>query len=158
MISLVVAIAKNGVIGKDNQLPWYYKNDLKYFKEITTGHTVVMGRNTFESIIDRNGRTLPNRKSVVVTRNKEFKYEGVEVVNDFNKYLHKDFKEEVFIIGGSEIFKDSLAYADRLYITHIDKEYEGDVWFPEYDKSEYKLISKRDEGELSFCVYERIKK
>lgn len=158
MISLVVAIAKNGVIGKDNQLPWHYKNDLKYFKEVTTGHTVVMGRNTFQSIIDRNGRTLPNRKSVVVTRNKNYKYEDVEVVNDFENYLNQDFNEEVFIIGGSEIFKDSLKYADRLYITHIHKDYEGDVWFPKYDESDFELISKRDDGELSFCVYERKKK
>lgn len=155
MISILVAIAKNGVIGKDNDLPWYYPSDLKYFKLVTTGHTVVMGRNTFESIINRNGRPLPNRKNVVVTRNKNFMYDGVEVVNEFIKYLEQDHKEEIFIIGGSEIFKYSIPYADRLYITHINKEYPGDVFMPEIDMSLYELISKRDEGELSYCVYER---
>lgn len=155
MISLVVAIASNNVIGKDNQLPWHYKSDLKYFKDLTTNHTVVMGRNTFDSIINRNGKILPNRKSVVVTRNKDFNYPDVEVVNNFKKYLNELHNEELFIIGGSAIFKDSLEYADRLYITHINKEYAGDVYFPEYNKDDFKLISKLDEGELSFCVYER---
>lgn len=155
MISLIVAIASNNVIGKDNQLPWHYKNDLKYFKEITTNHTVVMGRNTFDSIIARNGKTLPNRKSVVVTRNKNFSFKDVEVVHNFEEYLKKDYQEEIFIIGGNQIFKDSMPYADRLYITHINKDYTGDVFFPNYNKEDFKLISQKDDGELSFCVYER---
>lgn len=155
MISLVVAIASNNVIGKDNQLPWHYKSDLKYFKDLTTNHTVVMGRNTFDSIINRNGKILPNRKTVVVTRNKDFSFKDVEVVNNFKDYLNKPQEEELFIIGGSAIFKDSLDYADRLYITHINKDYAGDVYFPDYNKDDFNLISKTDEGELSFCVYER---
>ena len=155
MISLVVAIASNNVIGKDNKLPWHYKSDLKYFKELTTNHIVVMGRNTFDSIISRNGKILPNRKSVVVTRNKDFYYPDVEVVNNFEEYLKKPHDEELFIIGGSRVFEDSLKYADRLYITHINKDYSGDVYFPEYNKDDFKLISKVDEDELSFCVYER---
>lgn len=158
MISLIVAIAQNNVIGKDNQLPWHYKNDLKYFKEITTNHTVVMGRNTFESIINRNGKILPNRKNVVVTRNRNFKYKDVEVIHDFEEYLKQDHKDEIFIIGGNQIFKDSFKYADRLYITHIHKDYDGDVFFPEYNQNDFKLISRNDDGELSFCLYERISK
>lgn len=158
MISLIVAISRNNVIGKDNQLPWHYKSDLKYFKDVTTNHTVVMGRNTFESIINRNGKILPNRKNVVVTRNKNFNYPDVEVINNFDEYLKRDFDEEIFIIGGSEIFKSSLPYADRLYITWINKDFEGDVFFPEYNEEDYQLISQRDEDELSFCVYERINK
>lgn len=155
MISLIVAISSNNVIGRDNQLPWHYKNDLKYFKDITTNHTVVMGRRTFDSIISRNGKPLPNRKSVVVTRNKDFYYDGVLVIHDFLEYLNRNFEEEIFIIGGNEIFKESIPFADRLYITHIHKEYDGDVYFPDYKKEDYKLISQKDDGELSFCVYER---
>jgi dihydrofolate reductase len=156
MISLIVAIASNNVIGKDNELPWYYKSDLKYFKDITTNHTIVMGRKTFDSIIARNGKILPNRKSVVVTRNKDFKYADVSVIHNIKDFLKQDFKEEIFIIGGYEIFKESLPYVDKLYITHIDKDYVGDVYFPEYKKDDFRLISKKDDGELSFCVYERV--
>ena len=159
MISLIVAVAKNKVIGKDGMLPWNYPSDLKYFKEVTTNHTVVMGRKTFESILRKNGKILPNRKNVVVTRNKDFSYLNVTVVNDFLSYLEeiKKSPEEIFIIGGSKIFEESIPYADKLYITHIDKEYPGDVYMPTYDVTKYKLISKKVEGELAFCVYERIK-
>ena len=156
MISIIVAIANNNVIGKNNQLPWYYKNDLKHFKDITTNHTVVMGRNTFDSIILRNSKPLPNRKNVVVTRNVDFKYPDVVVINDFLEYLKENHKEEIFIIGGNQIYKESLPYANRLYITHIKKDHEGDIYFPEYEKEDFELIKKNDAGELSFCVYERI--
>lgn len=157
MISLIVAIAKNNVIGLNNQLPWHYKNDLKYFKEVTTNHKVVMGMKTFQSIIDRNGKILPNRENYVVTRNLKFNYPNVTVINDLKSFLKQNHQDEIFIIGGSQIFDIALDYADRLYITHINKEYDGDVFFPEVNFSEFKLISKRDEDELSFCVYERIK-
>lgn len=155
MISLMVAIAKNNVIGKDNKLPWHYKKDLQYFKEVTMNHTIVMGRKTFDSILSTNFSPLPNRKHVVVTRNNDFKYEGVEVVHDFNKYLNKKYEEEIFIIGGSQIFAESLPYADRLYITWIDKEYAGDTFFPKVDLDEYKLIDEKKDGVLTFSVYER---
>lgn len=156
MINLIVAIGKNNLIGKDNDLPWHYSEDLKYFKETTMNKTVVMGLNTFYSIFDRTKKLLPNRKMVVATFDKTFKHEGVEVTHDLDKYL-QETKEDVFIIGGCQIYKASLKYVDRFYITHINKEYDGNVFFPEIDFSKYNKISQRDSGDLSFCVYERIK-
>ena len=156
MINLIVAIGKNNLIGKDNDLPWHYSEDLKYFKETTMNKTVVMGLNTFYSIFDRTKKLLPNRKMVVATFDKTFKHEGVEVTHDLDKYL-QETKEEVFIIVGCQIYKASLKYVDRFYITHINKEYDGNVFFPEIDFSKYNKISQRDSGDLSFCVYERIK-
>lgn len=156
MINLIVAIGKNNLIGIDNTLPWHYKEDLQYFKQTTLNKTVVMGENTFYSIVGRNNKLLPNRKMVVATFNKEFHYDGVEVVNDLVTYLTST-NDDVFIIGGSQIYKASLKYVDRLYITHINKEYEGNVYFPEIDYNQYKKISQKDSGDLSFCIYERIK-
>lgn len=154
MINLIVALDQNNLIGKDNDLPWHYKEDLKYFKETTMNQTVLMGKKTFYSIVSRTGKLLPNRKMIVATLDKSFSYEGVEVVNDLIDFL-KNIKEDIFVIGGSQIYKLSLPYVDRLYITHVNKEYEGNVYFPPIDWNKYKKISQRDSGELSFCVYER---
>lgn len=154
MINLIVAIGKNNLIGINNDLPWHYSEDLKYFKETTMNKTVVMGENTFYSIFSRTKKLLPNRKMVVATFNKDFKHEGVEVTHDLIKYL-KETKEEVFIIGGCQIYKASLDIVDRMYITHINAEHEGNVFFPEIDYSKFNKISQRDSGDLSFCVYER---
>lgn len=154
MINLIVALDQNNLIGKDNDLPWHYKEDLKYFKETTMNQTVLMGKKTFYSIVSRTGKLLPNRKMIVATLDKSFSYEGVEVVNDLIDFL-KNIKEDIFVIGGSQIYKLSLPYVDRLYITHVNKTYEGNVYFPPIDWNKYKKISQRDSGELSFCVYER---
>lgn len=154
MINLIVAIGQNNLIGKDNDLPWHYKEDLKYFKETTMNKTVLMGQKTFESIVSRNGKLLPNRKMIVATLDKSFHYDGVEIVNDLIEYL-KNTKEDIFIIGGSQIYKLSLPFVDRLYITHINKEYEGNVYFPPIEWDKYNKVSQRDSGDLSFCVYER---
>lgn len=155
----MVAVSKNGVIGKDNALPWHYKRDLQYFKEVTMGHTVLMGRKTFDSIVKKLGRPLPGRKNVVVTHNPLFSYPEVEVVLDLKEYVakHKNTEEEIFVIGGAQIFKETLAMCDRLYITHIDKEYEGDVFFPEVDLSEYQIIKQQTEDVLHFIVYEKVR-
>lgn len=155
MISIIVAISKNNVIGKDNALPWHYKEDLQYFKQVTLNKTVVMGRQTFESIVSRLQKPLPSRHNVVVTKNKEFSYPGVEVIHDLEDYLKSPHEEELFIIGGKSIYAATLDKVDRLYITHIMKEYDGDTHFPEVDYSKFELISKEDQGELSFCVYQR---
>lgn len=158
MINLIVAIGKNNLIGKGNELPWYYPEDLKYFKSKTLNKTVLMGENTFYSIVSRIGKPLPKRKSIVATLNEDFSYDGVEVVHDVISFVQTPQEEDIFIIGGMQIYKLTLPYADRLYITHINKEYEGDVYFPEIDFSNYKLISKEDCGsDLSFCVYEKVK-
>ena len=159
MVNLIVAIGKNNLIGKDNDLPWHYKEDLKYFKETTTNKTVVMGENTFYSIFNRTNKLLPNRKMVVATFNKDFHQDGVEVIYDLEQYINdkKQSDEEIFIIGGCQIYKASLNLVDRLYITHVNKNYEGNMFFPEIDYSLYDKISQRDSGDLSFCVYERKK-
>lgn len=158
MINLIVAIGKNNLIGKGNDLPWHYPEDLKYFKSKTMNKTVLMGENTFYSIVSRIGKPLPKRKSIVATLNEDFHYDGVEVVHDVIEFLSKPHDEDIFIIGGMQIYKLTLPYADRLYITHIYEDHAGDVFFPEIDFSNYNLLSKEDvEDKLSFCVYEKVK-
>ncbi len=157
MINIIVAIGQNGLIGKDNDLPWHYKEDLQYFKETTLNKTVLMGDATFYSILSRNHKILPHRKNVVATLDPNFKYENVDVVHDLISYL-KTVKEDIYIIGGKQIYTLSLPYADRLYITHVNHPYEGNVFFPEIDYTKYNKIQEKVSGDLSFCIYERIKK
>ena len=163
MISLIVAIGKNNLIGKDNNLPWYYPEDLKYFKKVTAGHPVIMGENTFYSIVDRLGHPLKNRKNIVATLNKDFSYKqdgyDVEVAYDFIKWMkeHQEVSEEYFVIGGKQIYALSLDYVDRMYITHVNKDYDGNVFFPQIDYEKFNKISSTISGDLDFSVYERIK-
>lgn len=154
----MVAISKNNVIGNKGMLPWHYKEDLAYFKEVTMGHSVLMGRKTFDSIVHKLGRPLPGRCNVVVTNNRSFAYPGVRVVWDLEQYLqeNKDSNEVIFIIGGAEIFDKTIRFCDKLFVTHIDKEYPGDVFLPEIDFRQYQLESKRESGILSFCVYKKV--
>lgn len=129
MISMIVAKGKNHVIGKDNQLIWHLPNDLKYFKERTMGHTIVMGRNTLESL----PFLLPGREHWVITNNRQYEspYEDVRVFHSIEEVLTAiPMDQEVFCIGGAQIFKSMLPYVDRLYVTEIDEYFEGDVWFP----------------------------
>lgn len=156
MVNLIVAIGKNGLIGKDNELPWHYPEDMKYFRETTRGKKVIMGEMTFKSILGYINKPLPNRTSIIATLT-DYTYPGVEVTNDIIQYL-KDFPkdEEIFIIGGKVIYDLTLDIADRLYITHVNKEYEGNVFFKEIDYSKYDTISKRESGDLTFAIYERI--
>jgi dihydrofolate reductase len=162
MISFLVAMDQNRVIGKDNQLPWHLPEDLKYFKRMTMGHPIAMGRKTHESI----GRILPGRENIIITRNPEYKCEGCTVfssIQDFVNYC-TDFENEIFVIGGAEIFKETFPYVDRLYITYIHEAFEGDTFFPNFISSEWKLISS-DKGikneknpyEYEFKIYERVK-
>ncbi|TQK62491.1 dihydrofolate reductase [Brevibacillus sp. AG162] len=155
MISLIVAYARNQVIGKDGDMPWHLPADLKNVKELTTGKTIVMGRKTFESI----GKPLPNRKNVVLTRSQDFHPEGVDVVHTKEEVLAMG---DVIIFGGSEIYRQFLDVVDRLYITEIDLETEGDTFFPAWDRDAYTLVDKRegivDEKNVhphAFYVYER---
>lgn len=141
MLSIIVAIANNNVIGKDNKLIWHLPEDLKRFKELTTGKTIIMGRKTFESL----GRVLPNRKHIVITRNKDLKIESdmVHIITDTNEleqYINS--KEEAFVIGGGTIYKMLMPYAEKLYITKINENFEGDTYFPEIDEKEWKIESK----------------
>lgn len=155
MITIIAAVAKNNVIGSKNDLPWYLPEDLKHFKEITSGHTVIMGRKTYESIVSRLGKPLPNRKSVVITRNNSYPVsEGVEKADSLQSAVQK-YTENPFIIGGASIFTEGLALADQLIITHVHKEYPGDTYFPEIDPKVWKETGREDHGEYSFVTYKR---
>lgn len=157
MISLMVAHDPNRVIGKDNQLPWHIPEDLAYFKKHTVGKGIVMGRNTYESI----GRPLPKRLNIVVSRNESLQIEGTDVVNSLDDAIRiaNEVHDEVMIIGGEQIFRSILPRADRLYITLIHKEYDGDTFFPEYG-DEWQLVSESerlDSGGIpySYLIFER---
>ncbi len=154
---MIVAMGKNNAIGKDNKLLWNISNDLKHFKKITTGHTVIMGDKTYESI----GMLLPNRKNVILSLDKNYKVEGAEVRNSLEDVLneYKDSEEEVFVIGGGIIYKLALPFADKLYITLVENSPEdADTFFPDY--SEFKsVISKEnhEEGGLKYSFLELTK-
>ena len=162
MLSLIVAKAKNNIIGKNNSLIWHLPDDLKRFKTLTTGHTIIMGRRTFESL----GRVLPNRHHVILCNDMEMNVdnENVEILKDISElkdYMEND--EENFIIGGATIYKLLMPYCSKMYITEIDKEFEGDVSFPEIDKKIWKETSREQgpaDGENDFkydyVVYEKI--
>ncbi|MFE4115797.1 dihydrofolate reductase [Priestia sp. YIM B13448] len=160
MISFIFAMDKNRLIGKGNSLPWHLPADLKFFKQVTSGHPVVMGRKTHESI----GKPLPGRENIILTRNISYDSEGCTVLNSISDIedMAKKEKEEVFIIGGAEIYKLAFPIADRLYITTIDEEFEGDTYFPEFNESEWRLVSRekglKDEKnpyDYYFTIYER---
>ncbi len=161
MISLLVAMDQNNLIGRDNQLPWHLPADLAYFKQVTMGHPIVMGRKTYDSI----GRPLPGRENIIVTRNPAFTMEGCKVIHSIEEIIklnNNDKEQELFVIGGSEIFKEILPFADKLYITEIDEAFEGDTFFPEIHQKEWVLLHKekgiKDEKnpyDYYFSVYTR---
>ena len=139
MLSIIVAKAKNNVIGKNNQLIWKIPDDLKRFKELTTNHTIIMGRKTFESL----GRVLPNRFHIILSNDKNYKVsnENVKVINNVNeleKYIGDN--EEHFVIGGAMIYKLLMPKCNKLYITQIEKDFEGDTFFPKINEKEWKII------------------
>lgn len=138
IISAIVAVAKNNVIGKDNDIPWYLPADLKYFKKVTLGHHIVMGRKCYESI----GRPLPKRTNIVITRNPFFIATGCLVTHNLAeavKIAEENGEEEVFIIGGGQIYEIAMPHVDRIYLTEVDLEVEGDIVFPEIDMDNWEL-------------------
>lgn len=159
MISFLLAMDRNRVIGKDNDMPWHLPADLAYFKKTTMGHPIVMGRKTHEAI----GKALPGRRNVIVTRNPAYKAEGCEVVHSVDEAValfRND--EEVFVIGGAQLFEAFFSYADRLYITCIDDSFAGDTYFPKIVEDEWQKISDEKGGKdeknpypFAFLVYER---
>ena len=162
IISIIVAIAKNGVIGKGNELPWNLPADLNYFRTKTKGHPVIMGARTHLSI----GRLLPGRKNIVLSDDPSFQpIEGAIMVRSFEEAFEAaNDNEEAFIIGGANVYKQGLNYANRLYITEVQADVKGDILFPEFDKSQWKEISrekrKKDAEsifDLDFVAYEKIK-
>jgi len=167
MISIIVATAENNVIGHLNKIPWYMPRDLKHFADTTRKHTVVMGRNTYESILARLGKPLPERKNIVVTRQKNFQVPaGCEVVHSLEEALEiTPENEEIFIIGGSQLYAESIPKADKIYRTLIHTKIDGDVFFPEINKEQWKLSESKFEAkndnnpfDASYEIYERIAK
>lgn len=160
MISLMWAMDNNRVIGKNNQLPWHLPEDLKFFKRTTMGHSIAMGRKTWDSI----GRPLPGRENIVITRNSEFTCEGCTVLNSIEDLLEysQQKNDEIFVIGGAEIFKLILPSADKLYLTRIYDEFEGNTFFPVLNMEEWTLLShekgikdEKNPYDYEFMIYER---
>jgi dihydrofolate reductase len=158
-ISIIAAVAKNGVIGIKNALPWRLSADLKYFSKTTTGKSVVMGKNTWNSILEKLGQPLPNRKNYVLSR-KETSLTGATLIDDVSKV--KEINDEVFIIGGASIYEQTMSLANKLYITEVDCEPLGDAYFPALDNKDWNLVSEdphlkdeKNEYNYNFKIYER---
>ena len=161
MISIIAAIGKNNELGKKNELLWNLPADMQHFRDITRGHTVIMGQKTFESI----GRPLPNRRNIVVTRSDSFTYKGIEISKSLEDTIQsfKNANEEVFVIGGGEIYRQTINEADKLYITHVKENFpEADVFFPKIDSSWKEISREKHEPDeknawaYAFSIYEKI--
>jgi len=158
-LSIIVAKATNNVIGNNNTLIWHLPSDLKYFKKLTTGNTIIMGRKTFDSI----GKPLPNRRNVIITRNSNLKIEGCEVVNSLEEAIQLSSSDEnVFIVGGADIYRQSMTMAQTLYVTEVHAEFNGDSYFPEIEPSKWIEIKREDHNadeknslDYSFVTYNK---
>jgi len=158
-ISVIAAMSQNRVIGRDGSLPWHLPTDLARFKSITTGHTVIMGRKTYESV----GKPLPNRRTIIITRNNDYQCADVFIAHSLDEALdHAAHEDEVFILGGETVYRIALPRADRLYLTIIHATIEGDTYFPTLDFDDWKLvederheIDERHAYAFSFRRYER---
>ncbi|HLQ71427.1 MAG TPA: dihydrofolate reductase [Bacillota bacterium] len=146
MISLLVAMDNNRVIGLNNDLPWHLPNDLKFFKQKTTNQTIIMGRKTYESI----GKPLPNRKNIVLTNKEAHDFPGeIDIIRNIEMIMELSKQQpdkELFVIGGANVIKQVLPFADRMYITWIDDIFEGDTFFPAFSNADWKLV-KKEKGE-----------
>jgi len=161
VISFIVAVSENNAIGKDNQLPWRLPSDMKWFKNKTWAMPVVMGRKTYEAL----GKPLEGRTNIVITRQENWHPAGVQIVHSIDQAIIEATKldaKEIFIIGGSEIFSAALPSADRIYLTRIHHQFEGDAFFPELDREEWALVSSKEQQPdeknkyaHSFQVWER---
>jgi len=140
MIILIAAVAENNALGKDNQLVWHLPNDFKRFKTLTSGHYILMGRKTFESF----PRPLPNRTHIIITRQKNYSYEGCLVASSIEKALEMAPKDEdIYVIGGGEIYKQSIDIADKIEITKVHSTFEADTYFPEIDAEKWELVFEK---------------
>ncbi|SDJ95050.1 dihydrofolate reductase [Catalinimonas alkaloidigena] len=165
ILSIIAAVADNGVIGKDNDLPWHLPDDLRFFKRTTLGHYCLMGRKVFESF---GGKALPRRPNVVITRNPYYQAPGAVVVHSLKEALalarHFAPEEEVFVLGGGEIYVQSLDLVDKLYLTHIHADIEGDTYFPDWQPDRWTRVWHEDHPAddchahpFTFALYERKK-
>ena len=156
-ISIIVAMDDKRGIGKNNRLPWHIPEDLKRFKRLTSGHTIIMGRKTFESILSYIGKPLPSRTNIVVTRNPGFKSNGIIIADSLEDALSKANeieKKEIFIIGGAEIFGQAIDIADKIYLTKVEGDYGADTFFPDY--TDFKKVISEEEGESKGIKYKFI--
>lgn len=160
MISMIVAMEKNSGIGKNNAMLWHLPEDFKFFKANTINKTVIMGRKTYESI----GKPLPNRQNIVVTENHKYKAEGVDVVYSIEEALKKSTSKSIMIIGGAAIYEQCLPECELLYITKVDASIEADVYFPDYNSFNWKLLhskehlaDEKNKYNMSFSIYQKIK-
>ncbi|BAN23782.1 dihydrofolate reductase [Caballeronia insecticola] len=158
-LTLIVARARNGVIGRDNQLPWRLPEDLAFFKRTTMGAPIVMGRKTHESI----GRPLPGRRNIVVSRDATRRYEGCDVVTSLDAALALEPANEAFLIGGAQLYRDAIARADKMIVTEIDADFDGDTHFPAPDPAHWREVSREPHRaaapntfDFAFVTYERI--
>lgn len=160
--AIIAAVAANRIIGKDNDLVWRLPVDLRHFKNTTTGHYIIMGRKSFESI----GKPLPNRTSIIITRNQDYKQEGAFVVHSLEAALAKaenDKQDKVFILGGGQIYRKAISISDYMYITEVHESFEGDTLFPEIDQAIWREVLREDfpadeknRYDYSFVEYKRV--
>jgi len=161
IVSTIVATAKNNVIGKDNDIPWYLPADLKYFKKTTLNHHIIMGRNCYESI----GKPLPKRTNMILTRNPFYIVSNCYVLNSLEEALQiaeENGEEEAFIIGGAQIYELGMKYTNKLYLTEVDLEVEGDIIFPKLNMDEWELLSEeahkadeKNEYDYTFKIFQK---
>ena len=154
-INIISGMTKNHVIGKENKLPWHIPEDLQNFKKITAGNVIVMGRKTYESI----GKPLPNRVNIVISRDMP-PTQGLVICRNVPEAVEeaKKYNKEVFIVGGATIYEQALPFTDKMYLSHIKKEYDGDAYFPEFNEADWNIIKREDHAEFELVVYERKKK
>ena len=156
MISIIVAVAKGGAIGKEGKMPWKIPGEQRQFKDLTTGHVVIMGRTSYEEI----GHPLPERTNIVVSKTKVFSGENLYTVKSLQEAIERAGQEEIFIAGGAEIFREALPLADKIYMTYVDMEVpDADRFFPDFPKEKYMIVElERVEGEIPYyrCLYTKI--
>lgn len=150
-LTLIAAVGRNRAIGRDNEMPWHLPEDLAHFKQSTLGHIIVMGRKTYDSI----GRALPGRHTVVVTRQRDWSVEGVDVAGSLEAALDLASGEEVFVAGGGQIYAQALPRADRLLITEVDQSPAAEVFFPEVDQAVWREVAREPRDGFAFVTYER---
>ena len=156
-LSLIAAVAQNGVIGLDNTLPWHLPEDLKRFRALTTGHHIIMGRKTYESL----NRLLPDRTTVIVTRNPDYRVPGALIALSLEAAVALAAEDpEVFLIGGAELYRDGLRIADRLYLTELHQAFEGDAYFPDWDRQQWRETARERHTSsqglpFSYVTYQR---
>ncbi len=153
MLEIVVGFDENRLIGNGSDLPWHISEDLKHFKRLTSGHRVIMGRVTYESI----GKLLPNRENIILSRNKGFEVEGAKVFEGTKELLENlDDNKRNFVIGGNKIYNELLPHVQMLHISHIKGKYEGDVYFPHINLEEYEKVEEVEYDEFVYCAYKKI--